>query len=180
MKLYIFGASGSGVTTLGQALGLYLDIPYFDSDNYFWVPTVPPFTIKRDPVERNSMISRELKAVPDLIFGGSALNWGADVFPPFDGVVFLWIPADIRMQRIKERERARYGNAIDAEMKEQHEDFLAWAADYDNNTGISNRTLQLHEEWLSKMTMPVLKLQGDMSLEERMEKIMEWSRNNHL
>ncbi|MBV8255587.1 MAG: hypothetical protein JO154_23535 [Chitinophaga sp.] len=181
MKLYIFGASGSGVTTLGQALGLYLDIPYFDSDNYFWEATVPPFTVKRDPTIRNSMISRELKAVPEWIFGGSALNWGADVFPPFDLVVFLWIPAEIRMQRIKEREHARYGDALvnDAAMQAKHADFLAWAADYDHNTGIANRTLQVHEAWLQQMTVPVLALRGDMSLEERMEQIMAWWRSHH-
>ncbi|CAC9976206.1 hypothetical protein FLAPXU55_03930 [Flavobacterium panici] len=39
MKIHIFGASESGVTTAGEALSKKLDIPYFDSDTYFWEKT---------------------------------------------------------------------------------------------------------------------------------------------
>ncbi|NML64046.1 hypothetical protein HHL22_02400 [Hymenobacter sp. RP-2-7] len=44
MKLHVFGASGAGVTTLGHALSAALGLPYFDSDDYFWLPTKPEFT----------------------------------------------------------------------------------------------------------------------------------------
>lgn len=42
MKIHIFGASGSGVTTLGNALANQLNIPYFDSDHYFGKPPIHP------------------------------------------------------------------------------------------------------------------------------------------
>ncbi|UUF17010.1 MULTISPECIES: shikimate kinase [Flavobacterium] len=35
----MFFASGSGVTTTGEALSKKLDIPYLDSDAYFWEKT---------------------------------------------------------------------------------------------------------------------------------------------
>ncbi|WP_228410094.1 shikimate kinase [Chryseobacterium viscerum] len=35
MKIHIFGASGSGVTTLGKALSEELNLEYFDSDDFF-------------------------------------------------------------------------------------------------------------------------------------------------
>lgn len=38
-RIQIFGASDSGVTTLGFALAERLDCPYFDSDEYLWLPT---------------------------------------------------------------------------------------------------------------------------------------------
>jgi adenylate kinase family enzyme len=47
MRLHIFGASGTGTTTLGQALGSTLGVPYFDSDDYFWERSIPPFTVRR-------------------------------------------------------------------------------------------------------------------------------------
>lgn len=60
MKIHIFGASGSGVTTLGKALAKKLNLTYFDSDEYFWIHTDPPFTTKRNPKERNDLIKMAL------------------------------------------------------------------------------------------------------------------------
>ncbi|HEV2483277.1 MAG TPA: shikimate kinase [Puia sp.] len=56
MKIHIFGASGAGVTTLGQALAARLSLPYFDSDDYFWYATDPPFTTTRPAAQRNALI----------------------------------------------------------------------------------------------------------------------------
>ncbi|MEM6738348.1 MAG: shikimate kinase [Bacteroidota bacterium] len=36
MQIHIFGASGSGVTTIGKALSKELDLSYFDTDDYYW------------------------------------------------------------------------------------------------------------------------------------------------
>ncbi len=82
------------------------------------------------------------------------------------------------MPRLRQREYERYGSLLDtdAAMKERFDAFLAWAADYDHNTGIANRTLAAHEAWLAKQTAPVLQLREDRSTEERMEAIMDWWR----
>ena len=97
------------------------------------------------------------------------MNWGNE-FPEFDLIVFLWIPADIRIQRLKQREWERYGEVIytQPERNKQFNEFIAWAADYDTNTGISNRTLDAHEKWLlTKRDTPIIELRGDLSVEER-------------
>ncbi len=56
MKIHIFGASGSGVTTTGNALAEKLNYQYLDSDAYFWESSAVPFTVKRNPEERNSKV----------------------------------------------------------------------------------------------------------------------------
>ena len=45
-RIHLFGASGCGATTLGAVLGERLDVPHLEADNYYWVPTDPPFTDK--------------------------------------------------------------------------------------------------------------------------------------
>ena len=35
------GASGAGVSTLGRALAGALALPHHDTDDYFWLPTIP-------------------------------------------------------------------------------------------------------------------------------------------
>jgi adenylate kinase family enzyme len=46
-RIHILGASGSGTTTLGRALSERLQCPHFDTDNYFWLPTDPPWVQSR-------------------------------------------------------------------------------------------------------------------------------------
>jgi len=171
MKLHIFGASGSGVTTLGRSLGQKLGIAYFDSDDYFWLKSEPPFTMKRDPQERNLMLSRDLAAAGHWILGGSVFRWGDGLLPDFDLVVFLYLPPEVRMDRLKKRERERYGDLIftDEQRAAQHQGFIDWAAGYDYTTGLSGRNLRAHNSWLKQIQSPVLRIEGTQTVQEREE-----------
>lgn len=48
-RIHIFGASGSGATTLGRELSQHLPHVNFDGDDYFWIEK---FSEPRDPQER--------------------------------------------------------------------------------------------------------------------------------
>ncbi|MBF4516879.1 AAA family ATPase [Flavobacterium sp. ANB] len=175
MKIHIFGASGSGVTTTGEALSEKLNVQYLDSDAYFWELTEPPFTVRRNPDERNFKIKSDLENLDNWILGGSVFQWGENVFPDFDLVIYLWIPSEIRIERLKKREFERYGNIIytQPERIKQFEDFMTWASDYDNNTGIASRNFEAHENWMKTIKYPILKISGDLTLDERIELIIE-------
>ena len=54
MRIYITGASCAGVTTLGHNLATRLGIRQVDVDDFYWMPTNPPFTTKRPPSDRAS------------------------------------------------------------------------------------------------------------------------------
>ena len=60
MKTHLFGASGVGVTTLGEALSQQLGLPYLDTDTYFWRPTEPPFTQGRPAAEHYAQLTHDL------------------------------------------------------------------------------------------------------------------------
>ena len=175
MKLHIFGASGSGVTTLGQLLAKKIDVKYFDSDDYFWLKTEPPFTQRRDPKERNKLIAKDINETENWILGGSIINWGENLFPDFDLIIFLYLPNEIRIERLKERELERYGDIIytDPKRAKQFNDFIDWAKDYDHNTGIANRTLDAHNTWLAQTKNPVLKIIGNKTLDEKLNLILD-------
>ena len=51
-RIHLMGASGSGVTTLGRALAGRLALPHHDSDDYFWLPTAPPYQTTRPAADR--------------------------------------------------------------------------------------------------------------------------------
>ncbi|MCF6402489.1 hypothetical protein L3C95_06370 [Chitinophaga filiformis] len=172
MKIHIVGASCSGVTSLGEYLSATLNVPYFDTDEFYWEKSDPPFTIRRDPAVRNNMILQEFSQHNGWILGGSVIKWELDA--AFDLIVFLWLPQDIRIERLKARELEKYGDIIytDAERNKQFNEFIAWASGYDDNTA-RGRTLQAHQQWLAASPYPVLELKGDLSIQERAVKVME-------
>ena len=176
MKIHIMGASCAGSTTLGKTLSERLGFPYFDTDTYFWEISDPLFTIRCNPDERNQTIKRDLARQDSWILGGSVINWGQEWKDMFDLVVFLYIPREIRMQRLREREIVRYGDSIftDHEQASKYQAFTEWAYGYDDNT-TSGRNLKAHESWLEQLICPVIRINGDTTIQERTDIII-----NHL
>jgi adenylate kinase family enzyme len=58
--IHILGASGSGTTTLGKAICERYGYTHLDTDDFFWLPTDPKFTMKREPSERRRLLSKAI------------------------------------------------------------------------------------------------------------------------
>jgi len=158
------GASGSGTTTLGKALAEKLGIVSFDTDDYYWVPTDPPFQHKRDPETRHSLLFADLEKAGSFILSGSVMQWGIDIEDSFSVIIFLTLSASIRVARLHERETARFGKADPV--------FLEWAAQYDEGR-LSGRSLSRHTKWLAERSCPIIRLDGDLTVEERIDCCLE-------
>jgi adenylate kinase family enzyme len=171
MQINIFGASGSGSTTLGKALGQALGYPAFDGDEYFWMPSETPFTVKRKPEERNAMLNLDTATHKNWILSGSVVSWNNNW--DFDLSVFLYIPNAVRMDRLKKREFERYGDKIytDPERAGLYHKFLDWAKGYDDNT-TDGRTLQVHQNRMKNLKKPLLLIDGDTTVDERVAAVL--------
>jgi adenylate kinase family enzyme len=173
MRVHFVGASGSGTTTLGRALAGRRGVPHFDTDDYFWLPSTPPFQHIRARGERQALLGRDLEAHPAWALSGSLCGWGDRFIPLFDLVVFLWVPPDIRLARLRERERARYGTAVEpgGALHARCEAFLAWAAGYDEGLDVPERCRRLHEQWLAALPCPVVRFLDPGPVEEHLERL---------
>jgi adenylate kinase family enzyme len=172
-RIHLLGASGSGTTTLGRALAETLGWPHFDTDDYYWQPSDPPFQHKRDPEERRRRLRADLAPHPRWVLSGSLCGWGDDLIPRFDLVVFLWVPPETRLARLRAREHERYGAAALApggSLYEEHEAFMAWAAAYDEG-GLDIRSRWRHEAWVSRLSCPVLRLMDAGTTEEHVAEV---------
>ena len=109
-RIHILGASGAGTTSLGEALALRLGVPHFDADDFFWEKTDPPFTTKRGVEDRRQLLESTLSAAPAWVLSGSVTGWGNFLKPVFSHVLFLSLPPEERMRRIRARELRRYGD----------------------------------------------------------------------
>ncbi|MCD8740269.1 AAA family ATPase [Mucilaginibacter roseus] len=177
MRINIMGASGAGVTTLGRALANATGYAYIDSDDYYWdnAGHASPFTIRRQAANRNQMLLHDLRSHGNWILGGPVMNWGVLEHVNFDMVVFLQLPPQLRMARLKKREHERYGDIIfsDATRNRQFVDFMNWAAGYDDNTAPSSRTLQNQLSWLQSLNCPVLRITGDTTVDDRLNRVLK-------
>jgi adenylate kinase family enzyme len=88
-RIHILGASGAGTTTLGRALAARLQCPHFDTDDYFWLPTDPPFTHQRERTQRQRLLMDDITAHDAWVLSGSLCGWGDVAIPLFELVVFL-------------------------------------------------------------------------------------------
>ncbi len=173
--IHILGASGSGTTTLAASVANAMGFPQFDTDEFFWIRTNPPFRTIRERAERQELLRKAFAKRDFWVLSGSLCGWGDFAIPMFDLVVFLWVPSDIRMQRLQAREIDRYGSEIedpDDPRYEAHKDFLEWAAGYDTG-GLDMRSKATHERWLSQLETPALRIEGTQSVEENTKAIMQ-------
>lgn len=165
--LHILGPSGSGTTTVAEALSRKHDFAHFDADNYFWKPTDPPYQHLRSIEERQRLLKEDLKNEHRWIISGSFCGWGDIFMDDFDLVIYLWTPINIRLRRLKSREQQRFGSAVlpGGKMFERHQKFLDSAARYDyDQTEFRNK--RTHEEWMQKLSCPILKIEGEKTVKE--------------
>jgi len=165
-RVHITGASGSGTTTLGRALAAEWAVPHHDTDDYFWEPTDPPYTVKRDAGERLALMNQMFVPRRAWVLSGSLMSWGDALVPAFDLVVFLRLDPAIRMARLKTREELRVGAEAIAPSGRCRARFLAfmeWAAGYDR-PDFQGRSLKHHGEWLAKLPCPVMELDGSAAI----------------
>lgn len=159
--IHILGASGSGTTTLGKAVCEQFGHVLLDADDYFWLPTDPQYTTKRAPEERQRLLLAAVESSDRCVISGSICGWGDFLIPRFDLVILVETPADVRIKRLKQRERRHFGSRIlpGGDMYQNHIEFLAWAAKYDT-AGTEMRSRKLHAEWLKQVKCPVRIVDG--------------------
>lgn len=172
-RIHVFGASGSGTSTVGKVIAKKLDIVCFDFDDYYWIPGNPPFTKPRKAEEKFRMIVNDTNGLDDFVISGHY----AVEFKPLDDwlthAVFIWVPAKIQQQRLRRRELEWFGDRIlpGGDMYEGHEAFIKWAGNYDLNND-RGRNIKKHIERMKLLECPVIRIGGDMPLDEVQKKIL--------
>ena len=163
--IHIFGASGSGTSTLAKAVSERTGFLLMNTDAYYWLPVDPPFTAKRPIPERIALMQHDIDAAGGVVLSGSLISWGGVFIPQFTLAVRLSVPHDVRMERLRKREYERYGDRIlpGGDMYEASRAFLEWAAAYDDNTVV--RCRKNHDEWHKTLPCPLLELDGTLPVD---------------
>lgn len=170
--VHILGASGSGTTTLGKAISEKHGFKHLDTDDFYWLPTDPKYTIKREPSERQRLLSEAISKAERCVISGSLCGWGDIFISKFELVILVETPTQVRIERLKQREYNNFGDRIlpGGDMYQSHIEFLEWATKYDT-AGIEQRSRALHSEWLKKVNCPVIIIDGTQPINEMLNKV---------
>lgn len=108
-----------------------------------------------------------------MVLSGSLCGWGDPFIPEFDLVVFLVVPTDVRLTRLRARELGRYGPdalAPGGALHREHVEFITWAERYDTG-GPDMRSRTFHEAWLASLPAPTIRLEGDRPVDQQLKRI---------
>lgn len=164
-RIHVLGASGAGVTTLGRALADALGTPHHDTDDYYWLPTTPPYRDRRDIPDRLRLMREMFLDRSDWVLSGSLDDWGRPVHALFDLVAFVYVPTEIRLRRLRDREARRGWR------DQETDDFIEWASHYDDGTR-EGRNLPRHSAWLETLPCPVLRLDGRRPVADLVDQVV--------
>lgn len=160
--IHIFGASGSGTTTLGRRIANELGFKFMDTDDYFWMPTDPPYIAKRSTEECIEMMIADIESFDNVVISGSLVDWGDILIPYFTLAIRINTDTQVRIERLKNRERKDFGNRIDkgGDMYQNHRAFIEWAKEYDTGD-VSMRSKAKHDEWQKLLNCDLLFVDGN-------------------
>ena len=169
--IHIFGASGSGTTTLAKEISARFGYFHMDTDDYFWMPTDPMFTAKRDKAERLALMKKDIENHEKIVISGSLCDWGDALIPYFDLAIRVVTDTETRLARLKEREYRRFGERIrkGGDMYDEHMKFLSWASKYDT-ADASMRSKAKHDQWQTLLSCPVITVDGTADIETILKK----------
>lgn len=172
--IHIYGASGSGTSAIGRFISDKLGYFFMDTDDYFWEPTNPPYTLKRNRSDRLTLMKNDIVKYDRVVICGSLVDWGDELIPFFTLAIRVETDTAIRIARLRKRERENFGSRIDmsGDMYETHRDFIDWAASYDNG-GLDMRSKSKHDEWQKKLQCRQILLDGSLPLEKNFEIIRQ-------
>src|SRR5207245_4780364 len=103
-RIHIVGASGSGTTSLAIEVATRYGHRHLDTDDYFWLPTIPPYREKRPREERLALLREASRGSKSWVLSGSLCGWGDPFISEFYVVVFLAVPTPVRLARLRLRD----------------------------------------------------------------------------
>lgn len=166
MRIHIFGGTGSGTSTLGRAVATRLATQHFDTDDFFWLPSDPPFQETRDIAARLDLMQQVFVPRRGWVLSGSLTEWGNALIPRFNLVVLLTLDPKVRLARLAAREVLRGGREIE-EGGAGHQGYcelMDWARGYDS-ASFQGRNLWRHRKWLAELPCPTLILDSAQPVE---------------
>lgn len=166
--IIVCGANGSGKTTLGRALAEALNYRHMDIEDYYFIESEIPYSKSRTRDEVCQLILNDIKQYNNFIISAVNGDMGEEINNMYKLAVYLSVPLDIRLERVKQRAYDKFGNRVlvGGDMYEQEQRFFDYvefrSADKAGKTEI----------WLKTLSCPVIHLDGTKTISENITRLL--------
>ena len=162
----VCGLNGSGKTTLAHALAEELAFKHMDVEDYYFTSADNPYATARTREEVEDLLLADIRQNPRFVFSAVNGNMTDEINGHYDLIIYLEVPLDIRMKRIRQRAVDKFGDKVlpGGAMYEQEEKFFAYA---------EKRKPDAIEGWLKTVPCRVIRLDGTQPVQENVRRIRD-------
>lgn len=163
--IIIFGANGSGKSTVGREVARVLKFKYMDIEAYHFIESVIPYTAVRPRQECLDLMLADIEKYHSFVMTAVTGDLGEQISSMYEFAVFLSAPLELRIERIKQRTYEQYRERVCAggDMYEQNLRFIDFVA---------SRSLIKIEQWTETLKCPVIQIDGTNPVHENTEVIV--------
>ncbi len=159
--ILVCGLNGAGKSTFGKALAERLQFHFIDNEDLYFPKTDKNylFADPRTKEEVESLLWNELQQHDRFVFAAVTGNYGKNILPFFRFAIFIEVPKEVRIQRVRNRSYERFGKRMESggDLYEKEERFFAF---------VSNREEHMVTDWLQCLDCPVIRIDGTKPIEE--------------
>lgn len=149
-RLLICGGNGAGKSTLGRLLAQETGWPFFDVEDYYFPGKLA-----------------DLRTHDHMMFAAVKGDFGPEAMALFTGAVVLCAPKELRLRRVMERSRLRFGERMlpGGDLYAREQCFFDM---------VQRRSDQTVEDSLKQLTVPILRLDAILSPEQNAASVVQW------
>lgn len=166
--IIICGLNGAGKSTLGRALAKERGYYFIDVEDLYFPKDDPHYAYasQRTRQEVEIRLASEIHAHGDFVFASVHGDYGESVRSALRCCVYISIPREIRLQRVKNRSYQKFGSRMlpGGDLYEREEKFFAF---------VGSRTEDPVEKWLETLSCPAIKIDGTKPVEENLRLLTE-------
>ncbi len=171
-RVIVCGGNGAGKSTLGKTLAEAMGYKFADIEDYYFDKTDPDYRYAsartRDQV--SELLLEDMKQYPEFVLASVTGNYGDEIVSMFTGAVWISVPKDIRMKRVKDRSFQKFGDRIfpGGDLYEKEKRFFDM---------VEHRREEDVEDWLKSLRVPVIRVDGTKPVDHNVEEIMMFLRS---
>ncbi len=155
--IIVFGANGSGKSTIGRELARVLNYKFMDHEDYYFVKSDIPYTVERSREECLRLMLADINKYGSFVLCAVTGEFCKEITAMYEFAVYLSAPHEVRMERIKQRAVERYGDRVreGGDMYERQAEFLDFTA---------NRPLTRIEQWAKTLSCPMMQVDSTKAI----------------
>ncbi len=165
--IIVCGLNGCGKSTFGKALAKEFNAVFKDIEDYYFPnrKVDDTYTVPRSKDNASEALLKDLLVCDMIVLAAVKADYTKEIEKVFSKAIYIEVPKDIRLKRVWERSFEKFGNRMlkGGDLYEAENAFFHM---------VEKRPDSFVEEWLSKLSIPVIKIDGTKPIDENVDYVI--------